>query len=58
MAQSPKLGGEMSMKYRKLSDLQKDVETLKGEWELSPDHELVYKERRQTIDYRPETSDQ
>ena len=34
------------MKYKKLSDLQRDVETLKGAWELSPNHELVYKERR------------
>ncbi len=37
------------MKYRKLSDLQKEVETLEGKWELSPGHELVYTEhRRQT----------
>ena len=34
------------MRYRKLSDLQRDVETFSGSWELSPEHELVYKERR------------
>lgn len=33
------------MRYKKLSDLQKDVETLEGKWELSPTHELTYKER-------------
>ncbi len=53
------------MRYRKLSDLQKDIETLaldsnnparlrqeldapvrsEGKWELSPEHELTYKER-------------
>lgn len=34
------------MKYRKLADLQRDIETFKGEWELSPGHDLTYKERR------------
>ena len=33
------------MRYRKLSDLQRDIETLEGDWELSPGHELTYKER-------------
>jgi len=33
------------MRYRKLSDLQRDIETLEGDWELSPGHELMYKER-------------
>lgn len=34
------------MRYRKLSDLQRDVETFEGKWELSPKHELTYRERR------------
>jgi hypothetical protein len=33
------------MKYRKLSDIQKAIEADEYEWELSPDHELTYKER-------------
>jgi len=33
------------MKYKKLTDLQRDIETFSGEWELSPDHEVTYKER-------------
>lgn len=33
------------MKYRKLSDLQRDVETLDGKWDLSPEHEVSYRER-------------
>jgi len=45
------------MRYRKLSDLQRDVETFSGSWELSPEHELVYKERRrQTMDHRLQTA--
>lgn len=33
------------MRYRKLSDLQRDIETFNGKWELSPGHELTYRER-------------
>ncbi|OGX11842.1 MAG: hypothetical protein A2351_01300 [Omnitrophica bacterium RIFOXYB12_FULL_50_7] len=33
------------MKYKKLSDLQKDIETLDGKWELSPEHEVSCRER-------------
>ncbi|MFH1800124.1 MAG: hypothetical protein ABH891_04665 [Candidatus Omnitrophota bacterium] len=33
------------MRCRKLADLQKDIETFDGKWELSPTHELTYKER-------------
>jgi len=36
------------MRYRKLEDLQKDIETLDGTWDLSPDHEVTYKERGST----------
>lgn len=41
------------MKFRKLADLQRDIETLEGSWELSPSHEVIYKERsRKPIDRR------
>ncbi|HNX68426.1 MAG TPA: hypothetical protein PKI45_02940 [Candidatus Omnitrophota bacterium] len=33
------------MRCKKLADLQRDIETLAGEWKLSPEHELTYKER-------------
>lgn len=34
------------MKFKKLSDLIKEAETFEGKWELSPEHEVVYRERR------------
>lgn len=34
------------MRYKKLSDLQKDTETLSGRWDLTPEHEVSYRERR------------
>ena len=37
------------MKFRKLADLQRDIETLEGSWELSPQHEVIYRERRDTL---------
>jgi len=42
------------MRYRKLSDLQRDIETFEGKWELSPEHELTYKERQSVPGAPPE----
>ena len=33
------------MRHRKFSTLQREIETLKGKWKLSPNHELTYKTR-------------
>ena len=34
------------MRFKKLSDLQKEAESFDGKWELSPEHEIFYRERR------------
>jgi hypothetical protein len=45
------------MKFKKLSDLIKEAESFEGKWELSPEHEVVYRERRrQTTDRRLQTA--
>ncbi len=34
------------MRYKKITDLIRDAETAEGSWELSPTHEIAYRERR------------